>query len=221
MLDYCEHTGDAKFIERGLKPIARIYRDDFINDDGSLNLDRDPFTREVTSPEPGQTKLPQHAYNDDFGASMMLAASRLFNDDSYMNKAALFARWLVRHQGEDGGYEGGEIPSAVPVTEMIFRDYGTLMDDQVLLSAADKTLEKLVGMQFTDTGDPRIDGGFLGVYEGTEPKRAGRMCVNMRASAYALIALLKAESDLADIWLGIHNKPFRDQRWVGTHDLIW
>lgn len=214
-------TGDAKFIEKGLRPIARIYRDDFINDDGSLNLDRDPFTGKVTSPEPGQTKLPQHAYNDDFGASMMLAASRLFDDPSYMEKAARFAHWLVRHQDEDGGYEGGEIPSAVPVSEMIFRDYGTRMNDDVLLSAADKTLDKLVGMQFLDTGDPCIDGGFLGAYEGAEPERLGRTCVNMRTSSYALMALLRAESDLAGVWLGIHNKPFRDQRWLGTHDLIW
>jgi len=45
--------------------------------------------------------------------------------------------------------------------------------------------------------------------------------MNMRTTSYALIALLKAESNLADIWLGIHNKPFRDNRWVGLHDLIW
>ena len=44
---------------------------------------------------------------------------------------------------------------------------------------------------------------------------------SLRTSGYALIALLKAESDLADIWLGIHNKPFRDHRHVGLHKLVW
>ena len=43
----------------------------------------------------------------------------------------------------------------------------------------------------------------------------------MRTSCYALMALLKAESKLADIWLGTHNKPFTDHRWTGLHDLVW
>ncbi len=152
---------------------------------------------------------------------MMIAASRLFGDPSYMQKASLFAHWLAKHQDEDGAYEGGKIPSAVPVTEMIFRDYGTLLNDDGLIRAADRTLAALLDMQYLETGDPCIDGGFQGVYEGVERRRWGRTCVNMRASGYALIALLKAESDLADIWLGRHNKPFQDHRWIGAHDLVW
>jgi hypothetical protein len=33
--------------------------------------------------------------------------------------------------------------------------------------------------------------------------------------------LLKSESDLKGMWLGIHNRPFEDQRWKGTHALVW
>jgi len=214
-------TGEAKYIERGLLPIARIYRDDFINANGSLILERDPFTNEVTSPKPDVERLPQHAYNDDFGTAMMIAASRLFGDDSYVNRASLFAHWLADHQDADGGFQGGEILSAVPVSEMIFRDYGTILGDKKLLKSADRSLKKLLEMQFADTGDPCIDGGFYGSYEGVEEQRWGRVNVNMRSSAYALIALLKAESDLADIWLGIHNKPFQDHRRTGLHELTW
>ena len=215
-------TGDARYIERGLAPIARIYRDEFFNPDGSLVLERDPFTGRVTSPKPDAGRpTQQHAYNDDFGAAMLIAASRFFDDASYLEKAAAFAHWLADAQDEDGGFLGGEIPSAVPVGAMIFRDVGILTGDKALLAAADKSMAKLAGMQYVDTGDPCIDGGFHGVYEGSQTERRGRTCVNMRASAYALIAILKAESDLADIWLGIHNKPFSDHRWVGLHDLVW
>lgn len=219
--DLFQLSGETKYIERGLFPIARIYRDDFINDDGSLILERDPFTNEVTSPKPDAEKLPQHAYNDDFGAAMMIAASRLFGDDSYIRKASLFAHWLAEHQDPDGGFEGGTVPSGVPVSAMIFRDYGTILKDDVLFKAADLSMKKLLEMQFLDTGDPCIDGGFYGSYEGVEEKRLGRTNVNMRTSGYALIALLKAESDLADIWLGIHNKPFCDHRHTGLHKLVW
>jgi len=214
-------SGDTKYIERGLAPIARIYRDEFINGDGSLVLERDPFTGRVTSPKPGQEKLPQHAYNDDFGAAMLIAASRFFDDRSYIERAALYAHWLASVQDEDGGFAGGEVPSGVPVSAMTFRDIGALLGDGVLLKAADRSMRKLLEMQYLDTGDPCIDGGFHGLYEGAEPNRWGRTCVNMRTSSYALMALLKAESDLADIWLGIHNKPFQDHRWQGLHDLVW
>ena len=221
LYDLFRLSGEAKYIERGLLPIAEIYRDDFINDDGSLVLERDPFTGEVTSPKHGQGKLPQHAYNDDFGAAMMVAASQLFDDRSYIEKAAKYARWLASVQDEDGGFSGGDVPSGVPVSAMTFRDIGELMNDRVLLDAAERSLKKLLDMQFLDVGDPCIDGGFYGNYEGTESDRQGRTCVNMRTSSYALIALLKAESDLENIWLGVHNKPFQDHRRVGLHDLVW
>ena len=219
--DLFRMSGDPKYIEKGLAPIARIYRDHFIKDDGSLVLERDPFTDKITSPKPRQEKLPGHAFNDDFGAAMMIAASRLFDDQSYLEKAQRYAHWLASVQDEDGGYLGGEVPAAVPVSEMTFRDLGRIMNDTKLLEAGEKTLGKLLDMQYLDTGDPCIDGGFQGLYEGKEPDRWGRTCVNMRASAYALMALLKAESDLEDIWLGIHNKPFQDHRWIGMHDLVW
>lgn len=215
-------TGEARYIERGLAPIARIYRDEFINDDGSLVLERDPFTGRVTSPKPGiETPTQQHAYNDDFGAAMLIAASRFFGDGSYLEKAVAFAHWLANAQDDDGGFAGGDIPSAVPVSAMVFRDIGSLTEDSRLMSAAAKSIGKLENMQYLDTGDPCIDGGFNGLYEGKESEKRGRTCVNMRTSAYSLIAILKAESDLQGIWLGTGNKPFADHRWAGLHDLVW
>jgi len=82
-------------------------------------------------------------------------------------------------------------------------------------------MTRLLEMQYLDIGDPCIDGGFHGLYEGAKENRWGRICVNMRTSAYALIALIKAESDLQEIWLGTHNKPFEDHRHTGLHNLVW
>ncbi len=219
--DLFQLSGNTKYIENGLAPIARIYLDEFIREDGTLVLERHPFTGEVTSPKHESRDLPMHAFNDDFGAAMMIAATRLFDDQSYIEKAARYAHWLASVQDKDGGFAQGKMPSAVPVSEMTFRDIGTILDDAELLKAGERSLSKLLDVQFLDTGDPCIDGGFHGIYEGEEPNRWGRTCVNMRTSSYALIALLKAESDLQDIWLGLHNKPFQDHRWTGPHNLIW
>jgi hypothetical protein len=104
---------------------------------------------------------------------------------------------------------------------MYLRDIGEELGDAGLVEAADRALRKLISVQWLDTGDLRLDGGFLGVYEGKETKKWGRRCVNMRITSYSLTALIKAESDLADIWLGAHNKPFQDHRWLGLHDLVF
>ena len=215
-------TGDQKYVERGLAPIARIYRDDFITESGRLVLERDPFTNRITSPQPGEDPLEhQHSLNDDFGGAMMIAASRLFGDDSYIQKAALFARWLASLQDEDGGFGGGRHPSAAPVGGMLCRDLGTILNEPALIECADRALGKVLATQFLDTGDPCLDGGVRGRYEGSSPQEGGRRCVNMRTGSYSLMFLLKSESDLKDIWLGIHNRPFEDQRWKGTHALVW
>jgi len=217
-------SGDQRYIERGLLPIATIYRDDFIRSDGRPILERDPFTGAITDAvdnvDASQVP-PQHALNDDFSAAMLLAASRLFGDRSFVERAALYARWVASVQDSDGGYAGGRIPSAVPVSEMYLRDIGGEVGDSALIHAADRALRKLVTMQYLDTNDPCLDGAFHGIYEGEEPDKWGRTCVNMRTTSYALVALLKTESHLEGIWLGAHNKPFSDHRWTGLHDLVW
>ena len=214
-------TGDAKYVERGLLPIANTYRDDFIRENGALIMERDPFTGKITKLPEDRDPMPVHAINDDFGSAMMIAASRLFDDDSYIKKAALYAHWVVTLQDPDGGYLGGKAPSGPPVSAMYMRDIGELLGDQALIDAADLALKKVVSMQHLDTGDGCMDGAFQGMYEGKEPNKWGRRCVNMRATSYSLMALLKAESDQEDIWLGIHNKPFSDHRWLGLHNLVF
>lgn len=215
-------SGDQRYIERGMLPIATLYRDEHIRDDGSLILERDPFTGKVTETVDdykGRDLPAMHSVNDDFGAEMLIQASRLFDDDSFIKRAQLYAHWVASIQDPDGGYFGGRIPSGPAVSAMYLRDIGEICGDSALLEAADRALKKVVESQHLDTGDPCVDGAFQGMYEGAEPDKWGRICVNMRATAYSLMALLKAESNLADIWLGIHNKPFKDHRWVGLHDL--
>lgn len=214
-------SGDQKYIERGMLPIAEHYRDDFIQDDGTLVLEFDPFTGKVTDRAVDRTEdnLAMHAVNDDFGSAMMIQASRLFEDDSFIRKSQKYARWVASLQDPDGGYYGGKIPSGPAVSSMYMRDIGEILDDKELIAAADKALKKVVETQHLASGDPQIDGAFQGMYEGKEEQKWGRVCVNMRATSYSLMALLKAESNLSGIWLGIHNEPFKDHRWIGLHDL--
>ena len=79
-------TGDARYIEQGMRPIAETYRDKFFNPDGSLILDRDIFTgKDISEKLSGDNSM--HKYNDDFGNAMLQTAAEIFGDESYRDTA--------------------------------------------------------------------------------------------------------------------------------------
>lgn len=202
-------SGDVRYIDHGLKPIARRYRDDFFRPDGSVIGVRDIFNnRDRTVKRLDCREFDMHQYNDDFGNAMLQAAADMFGDESYRETALKFAHWLAEHQDTDGGFRNNQVPSAVPMSLMYFHDLGNFYQDKKLLDAKDKTLQKLLSMQFANTGNQRLDGGFKEA-EGIP----GEFCINMRTSMYALIALLKVESRLENIWLGGNNRKFHDRLW--------
>lgn len=218
-------SGDARFIDRGLRPIASNYRDRFFRKDGSLVMERDAFTGRIVGEEsPSQEGLGfMHLYNDDFGAAMLQAASDLFGDESYRETARHYALWLASVQRPDGTFPGGlECVSGVPVSLMYFNDLGGYYNDERLLRARDRALSKLLSLQCGRADDPRCDGAFAGGNGALPPgAEAEDEVVHMRTTGYALMALLKQESPLAPIWLGRHNPPFVDPLRKGTHRLVW
>lgn len=208
-------TGDSRYITQGMKPIAQIYRDEFFNEDGSLVMYRDVFSnKDISKKIETIFGNNMHKYNDDFGNAMLQAAADVFDDESYREKARKYALWLSGIQDEDGGYCNGDAPSGVPVSLMYFNDLGEYYNDKKLLSAKDKTLKKLLSMQYQDTGDKRLDGGFQGTTHnfGKEQreKGMGKISVDMRTSAYALNVLLRLESKLENVWMSRANIKFTD-----------
>lgn len=214
---------DARYIEFGLRPIADNYLKYFVMDDGEIIQERDVFTWRI-SDETMQKDVARnmHMYNDDFGAAMLQTASDLFQDEKYRDAARRYARWLARHQDEDGGFCGGRQHPGVPTALMYFHDLGEWYNDVELIEARGRTLRKLLSMQYQDTDDDRLNGAFHGCYEGpVNFPRGGERCVNNRTTSYALSALLKLESPLKEVWLGRHNKKFSDPLKEGLHDLQW
>lgn len=203
---------DPRYIELGMRPIADNYLKYFIQPNGEINQQFEIFTWEKTAESIQDNVSPcMHMFNDDFGAAMLQAASDLFKDEKYRKGARKYALWLAEHQDSDGGFCGGAHPSGIPVALMYFNDLGRYYKDEKLLDARDKALHKLLSMQYSETGDLRLDGSFSGKYEGpADFPGGGDVCVNNRTSAYALNALIKLESDVENIWLGHNNKKFVD-----------
>jgi hypothetical protein len=216
-------SDDPRYIEFGMRPIADNYLKYFIKDNGELMQEREIFTWETKKEsKQADVALHMHMFNDDFGAAMLQTASDLFKDEKYRQGARKYALWLAEHQDEDGGFCGGTHPSGVPTALMYFKDLGQYYNDEKLLIACGKALKKLLSMQYKNTGDSKLDGGFKGKYEGpADYPQGGESCVNNRTTAYALNALIKLESEVEEIWLGRNNKVFSDPLKQGMHKLKW
>ena len=210
--DLFMQSGNSQYIDFGMRPIVVNYQKHFMREDGSIILLRDIFSnKDKTTQKLKIIEHDIHQYNDDFGNAMLQTAADVFGDESYRESAYKFTQWLMKHQNTEGGFSDGdkEVHSAVPMALMYFDELGKFYNDEKLLAARDKALEKLLSMQFDNTGDIRLDGGFRGMVEG-DTGSDGKQCVNMRISMYALIALLKLESKISGIWLGSNNKGFID-----------
>jgi hypothetical protein len=199
-------SDDPRYIQDGLKPIARRYITDFLTPDGQIIGVRDGLSGDrIDGHEYGM-----HFYNDDFSAAMLQAASDLLADDRYRQAARRYVSWLAGQQQQDGSF-GPAYPSAVPVSLMYFHDLGTHYSDPQLLEARDRALEKLLSMQFRDTRNPQLEGGFNGTHEsGWSAPQPKSTTVNLRTTAYALMALLKLQGTDSDIWLGREGTPYTD-----------
>jgi len=214
---------DARYIEFGMRPIAENYVKYFIQSNGKITQQCDIFTWKKAEESKQKKVTPcMHMFNDDFGAAMLQVASDLFKNEKYRDTARAYALWLAEQQDADGGFCGGIHPSGIPTALMYFDDLGQYYNDEKLLNARDKAIEKLLTMQHVNTGDSRLDGGFTGKYEGpVDVPGSGERCVNNRTTAYALNALIKLESNAENIWLGRNNKIFTDPLKQGMHNLKW
>ena len=82
-----------------------------------------------------------------------------------------------------------------------------------MLAAAEKSFQRLLDMQILESDDPMLHGAFEGMIGSKEDNP--RTLVQLRTSAYALIALLKVEGKVRNFWLGgEHNDKFIDPIYV-------
>lgn len=209
--DLFMQTHDLRYIERGMRPIMETYVKDFIREDGSLVISREVMSNKEVDfhKKSDKVEFTMHSFNDDFGCAALMRAAEIFDDVKYEEAAVRFARFLARHQDEDGDFGGGVAPSAIPQAAIYFHDLGEKLQDKELLAARDRCAEALLDFQFKGYNDSRIDGGY------PQENHKNEVICGLRMTQYALIALLHLESDLEEVWLGRNNRKFRDP----LHDL--
>ncbi len=208
-------THELRFIDRGMEPIVRQYRDEFFTEDGGTILCKDIFTKKIhayqTAGKDKSVEFEMHQFNDDFGNIALMRAAELFGDESYRRRAYEFAKYLMRNQDEDGNFGRGSIPSAVPQAIIYYNDLGEYYKDEEMLAARDRSIEKLLSMQFDAPEDKMLNGAFPDESCGRKG-HSDKYC-GLRCTMYALSALLHVESDIPEVWLGRVNKKFVDPLW--------
>ena len=209
-------TRELRYIERGMRPIAQQYRDEFFHEDGRIVLGKEIFSNQEREYQiAGKDKsieFEMHYYNDDFGNISLMRAAELFGEESYRERAYKWAKFLMAHQDKDGNFAKGTIPSAVPQALIYYHDLGEYYKDKEMLAARDFTLKKLLDMQFDAPDDKRLDGAFP--HEALGRKGHSDKFCGLRCTMYALTALLHVESDIPEVWLGRANKKFEDPLWT-------
>jgi hypothetical protein len=185
-------TGDEEALER-LRFIADHLCERFISESGEVRViyDRDAgrFIDGVEDAQFPQVWQRMHRYNDDFSPITLLGAHERFGNDVYLGRAEAFARWLMGEQRPEGGFGDPDVESADATGVIELLDLAAITGNQECAEAARRAGVHLLSLQ-DQSPDPRARGGFLEM--SANPETPHRI-VNIRTSAYALIALLKLE----------------------------
>jgi rhamnogalacturonyl hydrolase YesR len=190
--DYYRVTGDDSLSERGLRFIADYSMEKFVMPDGEVKVIYDAeagkYIEDGTTFD-GMQKM--HRHNDDFMSITLLAAYARWGEQKYLDRAEAYARWLISEQRPDGGFGNPDVPPAAATGPNVLADLYRITGKKEYLEAAVKGAEYLLTQQETESDDPRLKGGFYGYGGGWSV--GSRSTLNIRTSAYALIALLKLE----------------------------
>jgi len=193
--DLARVTGDASWIERASVPICDYYIDRFLKEDGGLEIVYLPEEDRFATDEEHWTYpviwQHMHKYNDDFAITALVGTYLDTKDGKYLEAARRLAGRLMREQNDDGSYGRPMVASASGVVAMELVDLHRVTGDDAWLASATRAGEHLLTLQ--ETGDdPACTGAIYGM-DADGDINAHRTTLVLRATSYALTALLKLD----------------------------
>ncbi len=190
--DYYFVTRDRTYIESGFRFIVDYAIEKFLGPDGKVRVIFDSDTGKYI--EDGTTfdgMQKMHRHNDDFMSISILDAYIYYKDRKYLDRAEAYAKWLISEQREDGGFGKPDVPPAAATGPNFLIDLYRVTGKKEYLNAAVKAGKYLITRQVNNQENKLLHGGFYG-YDGNWNSEHNDF-INIRTSAYALIALLKLE----------------------------
>ncbi len=192
--DYGRITGDFSAAEKGMRFIADHFIERFMREDGSIYIiydtEKEEYLDGIDKPYHPLYWQIMHRYNDDFSSLGMLGTYLYYRENKYLDQVKLFAQWLLDEQNDDGSFADPFVHSASATVPIFLLDLYRITGNEEYYEAAHRAGNHLLWLQETESPDPRAYGGIYGDagYGGSV-----KDIINIRASSYALIALLKLE----------------------------
>ncbi len=192
--DYGRVTGDFSGADKGIQFIADHFIDRFMKEDGSIYIiydtEKEKYLDGKDKPYHPLYWQIMHRYNDDFSSLGLLGAYLYYEEDTYLEQAKNFARWLMDEQNKDGSFAEPFVHSASATVPILLLDLYKLTGNEEYRESAHRAGAHLIWLQETETTNPKAHGGIYGDagYDGSVKE-----VLNIRASSYALIAFLKLE----------------------------
>jgi hypothetical protein len=193
LIDLYRETQNIKYYDLALR-MSDFYVDHFINETGEITVLLDKLGTHDLSIWPLDWQL-MHQVNDDFGGIALAGSYEIFKKDIYQQRMTAYVKWLKSMVNGDGSYLNPvmEVASAtVPIFLNSYKIIAPESDQQDLATMITSSLDYLLSLQ-QQSDDKNIDGAFLGMTN--KCKNGCGKWVNIRCSAYAIIALLQYSND--------------------------
>lgn len=198
-IDMYKATQDLRYYNAALR-MSDYYVDNFIDETGLITVLIDPIGNNAgvndTEKWPVAWQL-MHQVNDDFGGIALAGSYELFKRDKYLSRMSAYFKWLQGVTNGDGSYLDPvmEVASAtVPIFLNSYKKLAPENEKNAISDTSTKALDFLLTLQ-QNSDDININGAFLGM--NNKCRDGLGKWVNIRCTAYAIIALLQASDDSA------------------------
>lgn len=187
-------TGDAKYLDRGFKPMARHQLEHYVREDGAI-LSSAKETQGETAVSHHDAKAERYrglAVNDDALGLTNVVAWKELGEQVYLDRAVGYAEYMLRDEYPIPNHAAAGL-RALTLMETA-RASG---EKRFAAFTAEKLAPMFLKSQALGTGDPAVEGAFRGEDEPAEyygPKGSDPLdFVNTRVTAYAASALFKLD----------------------------
>ena len=192
-IDMYKMTQDMRYYNIALR-MSDYYVENFIDPNGLITVLIDKLGIQDLSIWQEDWKL-MHRVNDDFGGIALAASYSLFQKDVYRQRMSAYFDWSRTADNGDGSYLKPvmEVGSAtMPIFFNSYKKFASEAEQVALKQAHAKALDFLVSLQQHSTNDA-VDGALLGM--DNKCRNGVGEWVNIRCTAYAIIALLQYSGD--------------------------
>jgi hypothetical protein len=192
-IDLYKATQDMRYYDMALR-MSNYYVENFIDDSGRITVLIDPIGNNPGVNDNDKWPLAwqrMHQVNDDFGGIALAGSYELFRQESYRQRLSAYFAWLQAAGNGDGSFLEPvmEVGSAtVPIFLNSYAKLAPQSEQPAIETLRTQSLDFLLSLQQHVEAD-NVNGAFLGM--DNKCRDGLGKWVNIRCSAYAIIALLQ------------------------------